>query len=362
MPNSPKRDRLALMLCGALLLLIACGSVSGLTQTPISLSTGTAHEATADPGAVEPIVQPGGTPITFDLPAVTAPPDFAATGELHWPLPEPGVLKQIYWTMHPGIDVGIAEGTPVLAADNGVVVFADKAEVYGNLVILDHGNGTQTWYGHLADFKVELKEPIRQGSPIGSVGSTGSSTGVHLHFEVRVNGKPLPPLSHLTNVPHSILESNTILERGTATAIAGMTQTAIALFAGQTATARWNAELTRIAEEQTRAALERTATPKPSRTPAPSPSPTATRTATSSTPSATSTATPGASETLATLSPSPEVTTSVTSPAVTPTTAPAPTSRAESPTAQTTQTATATTPTLDATPSETPTPDPTPSS
>lgn len=259
-------------------MLVAASCACGVRALPAATSTwpppsaAVAYTVTADPvpDVVELLVKPGGTPITFDLPPVTPPPDFVSTGELHWPLPQDGALKKIYiWPTHPGIDVAVPEGTPVLAADNGVVALAEFNEVYGNLVVLDHGNGLQTWYGHLAALEVKVTDAVRQGARLGPVGSTGASSALHLHFEVRLDGRPLPPLARLANPPKSIVESSVSFERRTATAIAVATQTALAFIAGQTATAQRIADLTRAAAEQTRAAQSRTPTGTPSQTPTP---------------------------------------------------------------------------------------------
>jgi hypothetical protein len=215
-----------------------------------------------------------GTAVVLDLPEVTPLPNFTATGELHWPLPVPGELKQTYWSGHSGIDVAAPPGTPVLAADSGVVVFADAADVFGNLLIVDHGNGYQTWYGHLSGFAVAVLDGVGQGGVIGYVGSTGASTGPHLHLEVRWEGRAVPPFSHLVDAPQSILEANAGIERRTATAVAAATQTRAAFVAGLTATARRAAELTQAAAEQTRLASSRT----PTRPPAITQTPTRTRT------------------------------------------------------------------------------------
>jgi murein DD-endopeptidase MepM/ murein hydrolase activator NlpD len=214
-----------------------------------------------------------GTPVELDLPEVTPPPDFTATGELHWPLREPGALKQIYWLLHPGIDVAAAIGTSILAADNGVTVLAEFNEVYGNLVIIDHGNGFQTWYGHLDSFDVAPLDGVKQGGLVGRLGSTGASTGPHLHFEVHLNGGPVPPLRYLTDAPQAIVEASVAMERRTATAIARATQTAQAIIREQTATAERAAELTRTAAALTSEFLSRTPTPSltaKARTPTPS--------------------------------------------------------------------------------------------
>ena len=98
---------------------------------------------------------------------------------------------------HSGIDIGVDEGTPVHAADSGVVVEADWIDGYGNAVIIDHGNGMSTLYGHNSELAVSAGQTVSKGQVIAYAGSTGNSTGPHVHFEVRVNGDPVNPLNYL---------------------------------------------------------------------------------------------------------------------------------------------------------------------
>jgi murein DD-endopeptidase MepM/ murein hydrolase activator NlpD len=95
--------------------------------------------------------------------------------------------------MHSGMDIAAPTGTPVRAAAGGVVSFAGSRGGYGNTVIIDHPDGTQTLYAHKHTLGVQAGESVRAGQAIGTVGSTGQSTGPHLHFEVRRNGEPLDP-------------------------------------------------------------------------------------------------------------------------------------------------------------------------
>jgi murein DD-endopeptidase MepM/ murein hydrolase activator NlpD len=99
---------------------------------------------------------------------------------------------------HAGIDVAAPQGTPVLAMDQGEVLKAYwNEDGYGGLVIIGHPSGYETWYGHLSRFSVEKGEIVKRGERIGSMGSTGYSTGSHLHFEVRQEGQLLDPLNFL---------------------------------------------------------------------------------------------------------------------------------------------------------------------
>jgi murein DD-endopeptidase MepM/ murein hydrolase activator NlpD len=84
-------------------------------------------------------------------------------------------------------------GDPIVASDSGVVIFAGWGGGYGNLVRVSHGNGYQTYYGHFDSFAVGCGEPVVQGQILGYCGTTGYSTGPHLHYEIRMNGVPQNP-------------------------------------------------------------------------------------------------------------------------------------------------------------------------
>ena len=99
--------------------------------------------------------------------------------------------------MHEGIDIAAPTGTPISAAASGTVIYAGWMGGYGNLVVIDHGNGLATAYGHQSSIAVGAGTYVSQGQTIGYVGSTGHSTGPHVHFEVRVNGSPVDPLGYL---------------------------------------------------------------------------------------------------------------------------------------------------------------------
>ncbi len=95
---------------------------------------------------------------------------------------------------HTGVDIAADDGTPVQAAASGTVTFAERSGNYGLLVKVKHaGEDAETWYGHLSAFAVHAGDRVQAGDTIGKVGSTGRSTGPHLHFEYRVNGKPIDP-------------------------------------------------------------------------------------------------------------------------------------------------------------------------
>ncbi|BBB91738.1 MAG TPA: peptidoglycan DD-metalloendopeptidase family protein [Methylomusa anaerophila] len=128
-----------------------------------------------------------------------------ATGAMIWPASGP-ITSPFGWRTHPifgtqlyhtGIDIGADFGDAVGAADGGVVIYAGWMGGYGNAVIIDHGNGISTLYGHNNDLVVGEGTRVYKGQTISHVGSTGYSTGPHLHFEVRENGTPVNPLGYL---------------------------------------------------------------------------------------------------------------------------------------------------------------------
>ena len=99
--------------------------------------------------------------------------------------------------LHSGMDIGVDYGTPVKAAMGGVVVEADWISGYGNAVVIDHGNGMTTLYGHNERLNVVTGQTVKQGDIIAYAGSTGNSTGPHVHFEIRVNGEAVDPALYL---------------------------------------------------------------------------------------------------------------------------------------------------------------------
>ena len=116
-----------------------------------------------------------------------------------WPVNAP-ITSPFGWRwgrMHEGIDLGAAYGSPIAAAAAGVVIYAGWESGYGNLVVIDHGGGLATAYGHQSRIAVSVGQSVSQGETIGYVGSTGHSTGPHLHFEVRVNGQAVDPFGYL---------------------------------------------------------------------------------------------------------------------------------------------------------------------
>ncbi|EGL83107.1 Peptidase M23 [Caldalkalibacillus thermarum TA2.A1] len=99
--------------------------------------------------------------------------------------------------MHYGIDFANRLGRPIYATADGTVTFAGSNGGYGNQVHIDHGNGYLTSYSHLQTIKVNQGDQVKKGDMIGKMGSTGCSTGVHLHYEIHLNGQPINPFPYL---------------------------------------------------------------------------------------------------------------------------------------------------------------------
>jgi len=127
------------------------------------------------------------------------------TGQLMWPVGGPvtsgfGVRRHPVFgdmRMHSGIDIGAAHGVAVVAADGGTVITSSYNSSYGNYVVISHGGGMTTLYAHLSSRSVGVGASVSKGQQVGLIGSTGISTGPHLHFEVMVQGSRVNPLNHL---------------------------------------------------------------------------------------------------------------------------------------------------------------------
>ncbi len=98
---------------------------------------------------------------------------------------------------HAGVDISSQYGNQVRVAADGVVTASDSRSGYGRLVVVDHGFGLTTWYGHLSSFNVTPGQHLKRGDAIGNVGVSGRSTGPHVHYEVRINGAPVNPMRYL---------------------------------------------------------------------------------------------------------------------------------------------------------------------
>ncbi len=143
------------------------------------------------PGGEKPYVPKVVTTYTGSVPEGAR-----GTGQFQWPVL--GRLTQGYWYGHRAIDIGAATGSAVVASDGGFVSFAGWTDVgYGYLIVIDHANGFATYYAHLSNFYVSTGQAVARGQVIGAVGSTGWSTGPHLHFEVRYYGVQHNPRAYL---------------------------------------------------------------------------------------------------------------------------------------------------------------------
>lgn len=128
------------------------------------------------------------------------------TGSLIWPTPSSMLVTSPFgrrqhpvygdYRMHYGIDIGAKYGADVLAADTGAVIISEYSSSYGNYIVISHGSGVTTLYAHLSSRLVKEGEKVNKGDVIGKVGSTGASTGPHLHFEVSINGSRVNPLNY----------------------------------------------------------------------------------------------------------------------------------------------------------------------
>lgn len=127
-------------------------------------------------------------------PAFSAP----GGGSFQWPASSQGISTHFAW-WHPGIDLPNRSAPPISAADGGTVIVAGWPDNwgYGNRVVIDHGNGYQTLYAHLSNIYVSSGQKVSRGQTIGQMGSTGRSTGTHLHFEIRYKGVAVNPLAIL---------------------------------------------------------------------------------------------------------------------------------------------------------------------
>jgi len=146
------------------------------------------------------LIVPGGekpyVPKVVTTYAGAVPEGARGTGRFQWPVL--GRITQGYWYGHRAIDIGAHTGSALLAADGGFVSFAGWTDVgYGYLVVIDHANGFATYYAHLSNIYVFGGQAVERGQVIGAVGSTGWSTGPHLHFEVRYYGVQQNPRAYL---------------------------------------------------------------------------------------------------------------------------------------------------------------------
>lgn len=123
----------------------------------------------------------------------------SSLGKGTWEMPMEGEITQYYNSTNHGIDIGAPIGTPVRASRKGVVKFVGSMRVYGLTVIIDHGGGLETLYGHLSQVLTKEGHAVLAGDKIGLCGNSGESTGPHLHFEIREKGATVDPMDYLKN-------------------------------------------------------------------------------------------------------------------------------------------------------------------
>ena len=126
---------------------------------------------------------------------------------MQWPVPSSSRITSYYGgridpingsqSGHLGMDIAAPQGTPIVAANDGVVILSQWNGSYGNCVMIDHGGGIVTLYGHISQLIAGVGQVVSRGQTIALVGSTGRSTGPHCHFEVRINGATTDPLNYL---------------------------------------------------------------------------------------------------------------------------------------------------------------------
>lgn len=160
------------------------------------------------------IIIPGGKKLTSAVASRTTTPSYSGVqvikniikspkaqpvaNKMNWPTAGYRITQYFSWR-HPGVDIANKVGTPIYAADDGVVITAQGGwnGGYGNTIVIDHGGGKKTRYGHASKLFVKVGEVVEKGENIAAMGSTGRSTGPHLHFEVMINGAKYNPLNYI---------------------------------------------------------------------------------------------------------------------------------------------------------------------
>ncbi len=121
---------------------------------------------------------------------------FISSGYMAWPTVGHRITQYYHWGHH-AIDIANRIGTPIYASDSGVIEHASWGRGYGNYIKINHGGGKETLYAHLSKFYVKKGDRVKKGQVIGAMGSTGWSTGPHVHFEIRINGRKVNPLNYV---------------------------------------------------------------------------------------------------------------------------------------------------------------------
>ena len=197
--------------------MLAVGVMSVTTATPAAAMEVDSAAAMETVSSVTPLAKTIEVTGSVAASAVQRDDDTAATAAVEeapapvvtWVNPTTGTITSPYGPrpnkpvpgvnpFHKGTDVAAASGTPIYAAFSGTVVEARVLGTYGKWVLIDHGNGVQTGYAHNSAIHVNVGQTVSAGDLIASMGSTGASTGPHLHFEVRVNGEAIDPVPFLS--------------------------------------------------------------------------------------------------------------------------------------------------------------------
>lgn len=175
------------------------GRLARLTRTPAAFPGGEGPAGVGGPAAVLSDGQStavGATSVASTSVASTALLSPGAPSRWLWPVP--GRISQSFSPSHPAIDIVTGHGALVVAADGGEVVYAEwEISGFGYLVVVDHGDDYRSYYGHLYGFYVDVGQRVERGDLLGQLGTTGNSTGPHLHFEMRHKGLSLDPLKLL---------------------------------------------------------------------------------------------------------------------------------------------------------------------
>lgn len=177
-----------------------------------ALDAATAAAAPADHSHSSHAAPAGNTALTFGhwTGVAATPPPLLEQPPGAWASPVPGRVTSKFgrrlhpilgvWKMHTGVDMSGKTGTPIIAVASGKVTHSGPRGGYGNLVTIEHAGGLETRYAHQSKVAVSVGDRVLAGQVIGYVGSTGMSTGPHLHFEVRQDGNPVDPLPYLSRV------------------------------------------------------------------------------------------------------------------------------------------------------------------
>lgn len=174
--------------------------VPGTARVEASVTYFNGRETGRDVISTETIVEPTVRVVSV---GTKQRPSWLPNGYFIWPV-QGRITSHFGWrhifgsySYHGGMDIKASYGQSIKAADGGTVTFAGYNGSYGYLVIIDHGNGRQTYYGHNSSLSVSKGDKVYQGQTIAKAGSTGRSTGVHCHFEIRINGTQVNPLAYL---------------------------------------------------------------------------------------------------------------------------------------------------------------------